>query len=143
MLDNLALVRRAYAALARRDLPALLDLVAPGAEWVMPPGAGPIAGAHRGREAILAELLVALCDDPARLAIEAEELFAVDAERVIVFGRHLIWPQGEGGEPTAIRFLDVVTMRGGDIARIQSYFDGEGFRAAVFGEEGGDGDGPA
>jgi uncharacterized protein len=130
MDDNLALVRRAYAAFARRDLPALLDLIHPTAEWVIPPGAGPIAGAHRGHQAILAEILVALPDDPARFAIEPEELFAVE-DRVIVFGRYRIGA-GNGAEPREIRFLDVVTMRDGYIVRYQSYFDGVGFREALF-----------
>jgi ketosteroid isomerase-like protein len=109
--------------LRARGLPALLDLIARDAEWVLPPGAGPIGGGHGGHgghEAILAEVLVALSAD-----------FAVD-DRVIVFGSYRIAPDGEGEAPCAIRFLDVVTMREGYIVRYQSYFDGVGFREALF-----------
>jgi ketosteroid isomerase-like protein len=112
-------------------LPSALAPVDEALGYLSNPTGLPIPCAHRGHQAILAEVLVALPDDPERFAAEPEERFAVDDGRVSGFGRYRIGA-GNGAEPCEIRFLDVVTMRDGYIVRYQSYFDGVGFREALF-----------
>jgi len=129
--DDVALIRAAYAAFGRRDLSALLDVLDPAIEWVVPSGAGPLAGVHRGHEDVLERMFLRLPDDQSRLSAEPDEFLPV-GERVIVFGHHR-GRSAADGLPFSIPFVHVWTMRDGYAIRYQPYFDTSAFKAAIFG----------
>jgi uncharacterized protein len=119
--DDVELLRRAYAAFARRDLPAMLDVLDPGIEWVDPPGLAAGSGVHRGHEAVLADVLDRLPRDPADFVVEPEE-FLDAGENVVVLGHYDV-RNARGGDALAVPFAHVWTMRAGFAVRFRSYPD--------------------
>jgi uncharacterized protein len=128
---NVATVEAAYRAFGRRDLPALLDVLDPEIDWVVPAGAGPVAGSHRGHEDVLEHMFLLLPEDTGRLSAEPDE-FLPAGDRVIVLGHHR-GRSAVDGQPFVIPFVHVWTLREGYAVRYQPYFDTAAFRAAIFG----------
>jgi uncharacterized protein len=127
--EDVELLRNAYAAFARRDFPALLDVLAPDIEWVEPAGADGIAGTHRGYEEVLRGVLhkVPACPDVFR--VEPEE-FLDAGDQVIVLGHHRGPAEGDG-RSFAIPFAHVWTLSDGWAVRFRAYFDTAKFVEAL------------
>jgi len=130
MDDDVAVIAAVYRAFGRRDLPALLDLFDPDIEWIVPAGAGPLAGVHRGHDDVLERMFLRLPDDPAQLVADPDEFLAA-GDRVIVFGHHRGRSRRDGVS-FSIPFVHVWTMRDGYAVRYEPYFDTAAFKTAVF-----------
>lgn len=117
--DDVMLLRRTYAAFARRDPAAVIDALDPDIEWVVPEGAGAIGGVRRGHEAFLGFMLM-FPEDPARFRSEPREYLDCD-DRVVVLGHHR--GSTEEGFPIEIPFAHVWTVRDGAAVRFEGYSD--------------------
>jgi uncharacterized protein len=118
---DVGLVRKAYEAFARRDLPALLDLFHPEIEWTEPAGSGRFAGTRVGHLTTLGEVLMRLPEDAREFQPEPEE-FLDAGENVVVLGHHR-GVKASTGDAFEVPFAHVWTMRDGLAVRFRSYVD--------------------
>jgi ketosteroid isomerase-like protein len=79
---NVTTVREMFAAFRSNDLPAILQSIPDSLVWHFPGRSGGLAGAHRGREAVLAFL--------ARVMELSAGTFRLDLEDVVGGDRHVI-----------------------------------------------------
>ena len=113
--QNADLVRGAYEAFSRGDVPAVLDMLADDIEWNVPPPL-PQAGDAHGRDEVAAffERLGALWED---LSLELDD-FVASGDRVCVIGR------GTGkvdGQTTGYWFVHAWTLANGKAIRFDEY----------------------
>ena len=80
---NTAKIRAAYDAFAAADLPAVLEAFAPDAVFHVA-GDGPLAGDHKGREAIGAALIESFQLTGATQRIDVKSIYADQDHAVIV-----------------------------------------------------------
>lgn len=126
--NNAHVVQELYAAFARGDIPAVLDMMAPDAELVFPDSSViPFAGAHRGLDAI-AKFFMTVDE-----TVDIEE-FAVDkliaqGENVVALGHERVKAKstGRGWETT---WAMVWTIRDGKAASVHEYHHTEPIAAA-------------
>jgi uncharacterized protein len=123
-------VRELYAAFARRDLQAMLALLAPDVVWCEPENPfNPAAGTHRGHEGFL---------EWAKIGREEEEIEALEPRQFLA-GEDTVAVVGfmrcrakRTGRVYESDFVHLVTFRDGGIVRFQEFFDtyvaGEAFR---------------
>ena len=114
---NAALVQRAYQAFGQRDLDTLRSLFAADAAWHSP-GRHPLAGEHRGLDAILRFL--------GRLMQPGNGTFTLEVRDVLANDRHVVVLQQAIGSRDG-KMLDtsecvVFTVRDGKIAEVRSHF---------------------
>ena len=111
-------VRRAWAALNRRDVEAFLDCMDPDVEAV-PFGAAMEGRVYRGHEGVVDWL-----ENELWTAYETFEVYPEESrhvgERLIVFG-HWIARGKESGVELEVKASWVVDVKGGKIARWQTY----------------------
>ena len=79
---NVEVVRRGYEAFNTADMAALTELFAEDAAWHTP-GRSPIAGDHRGRDAVFAQFGRYGGDTGGTFRAELQQLFAAEDGRVI------------------------------------------------------------
>jgi uncharacterized protein len=118
---NLDLVRRAYDALDRDDIPAFLELCATDAEWAYPAeGRLPYGGRWRGQDEIT-RFFDTHDEAEEILDFRVDEMLA-DGDLVSALGsfRGRAKPSGRVWET---RFAHAITIRGGLIQRFEAYFD--------------------
>ena len=120
--DNVSVVREAYAAFQRGDIPGLLEMLSEDIDWWTPgtPGQIPYAGRLRGRDAVKGFF--------GRLA-ETEEIthfepgeFIAQGDKVVVTGNY----RGRtrpAGRDYDLDWLHVFTVRDGRIAAFREYVD--------------------
>lgn len=122
----LDVVRRGYAAYARRDLPAILALLDPDVELVQTPLL-PWGGAHRGSAGAQAFFgrIAQLTD-----ATPEPAAFIPAGDDVVVVGR-LRGTARATGRPLDLDFAHVVTVRGGRFVRFAAYIDTPAMLAAL------------
>lgn len=120
--QTLVTVEEAYAAFARNDIPALLDTLSEGVDWLMPgpPNILPYAGPRRGRQQVAA-FFVALSE------IEQIDLFKakdfIEAEdKVIVLGAYRARVKSTG-QFISLQWVHVLTLSNGKIDRLCGFFD--------------------
>ena len=80
--QNVEVVRRGYEAFNTADMAALTELFAEDAAWHTP-GRSPIAGDHRGRDAVFAQFGRYGGDTGGTFRAELQQLFAAEDGRVI------------------------------------------------------------
>lgn len=85
---NAARLRALFAAFRTADLATILDVVAEDAVWHFPGRQGQLAGAHRGREAILAFLLRVQSLTGGTFHLELIDVVANDQRAVALFRGH-------------------------------------------------------
>src|SRR6185295_11798995 len=114
------LLREAYAALNRNDIPAFVNALDPQIEWTEPADYGPTAGTYRGLAAVTAHVSQAR-DTWAEGSCEPER-FVVAGDKIIVFVHVRVrlkheteWREG--------RLADVYTLRNGKIIQWRSFLD--------------------
>jgi hypothetical protein len=129
MNPDIDLLRGAYAAFARRDLPALLDAFHPEIEWVEPAGLGPFAGTRVGYIDTLGEVLTRLPENASEFRADAEE-FLDAGDRIVVLGHHR-GVNAAMGQAFEVPFAHVWTMKDGLAIRFRSYVDTALLRAAL------------
>ncbi|MBX0331103.1 nuclear transport factor 2 family protein [Oscillochloris sp. ZM17-4] len=128
--ENVTIVQRLYAAFGNRDIPAMLDMLAPDIEWGEPANPyNPAGGTWRGHAGFLSWV---------DIGREAEDILAlepckmlVDADSVAVVG-HMTCRAIATRKVYESDFVHLVTLRDGKVARFQEFFDtyaaGEAFR---------------
>jgi uncharacterized protein len=128
---NLQIVRGLYEAFGRRDMPAILAMLAEDVEWGEPANPfNPAGGTRRGHAGFL---------EWATIGRQAEEILVLDIRRmladadsvaVVGFMRCRAIATGREYESD---FVHLVTIRDGKVAKFQEFFDtyaaGEAFRA--------------
>jgi ketosteroid isomerase-like protein len=115
--ENTAIVRSAYEAFARQDIPAVLAAFDSSIEWYLPDEL-PIGGTFHGQEGVL-EFFHSLPGYFDELSVEPETFIAAD-DHVVVVGQH----RGRvNGHPFAIGFAMVWTMHNGKAIRFREYND--------------------
>jgi uncharacterized protein len=117
MSTNIDVIRGAYDAFGRGDIPAVLAVFADDIEWYAPDEL-PDGGTYRGPQGV-ATFFQALPRNYTELVV-APETFLDAGDRVVVEGQH----RGSiGGTPFAVGFAHVWTLAGGKATRFREYGD--------------------
>ncbi len=116
--EHTHVVRRFYAAWGEGDLEAASSCFSPGAVWSVP-GCSPIAGSHRGWDAIRDDFF-------ARLGSISGETFSAELVDV-ASGRHYVVAVQHATAARDARRLDITVcqlmrMEEGRIAEVQSHY---------------------
>ena len=130
--ENTRVVRDAYAAFGRGDIPALLGLMADEIDWQPVIGAGahvPFAGRRTGKAAV---------GEFFRLVAESEDFqpfdpreFIAQGETVVALGHYRAVTRGAGaGKGFDSDFAMVFTVRDGKIAGFREFTDSAAVNAA-------------
>jgi ketosteroid isomerase-like protein len=119
--DNVQVVKDAYAAFGRGDIPAVVNACAPEVEWTIPGGAGiPVAGTFHGRKGV-AEFFQALGENQTARQFEPRE-FIAQGDKVAVLG-HYQWLIERTGKRYESDWVHVFTIRERSVMRFQEYSD--------------------
>ena len=123
-------VREAYAAFGRGDIPAVLDLLDPQVDWEPIVGAGPnvpMRGRRNG-QAQVAQFFKLLGDNVTFETFEPRE-FITQGDRVATVGSYVGRATGTGRTFTS-DWVMLFTVRNGKIAHFREYADVVGITAA-------------
>jgi uncharacterized protein len=118
---NVGVVQGTYQAVGRRDIPALLDLLAEDVEWTMQGTSKiPIAGTHRGHEGVV-RFFTLVGENIDFQQFEPREFIAQgDTVVAIGFERNLIKPTGRTFEQ---EWVHVYTLEDGKVTRVRIFED--------------------
>ena len=127
---NVELVQRIYAAFARRDIPAIVELLSPDVEWGEPSNPfNPAGGTRRGHAGFLEWIEIGRRSEEI-LVLEPRKIL-VDEDSVAVVGFMRCRAISTGKEYES-DFVHVVTLEAGKVTRFLEFFDtyaaGEAFR---------------
>jgi ketosteroid isomerase-like protein len=128
--ENVEIVRRAIAAVNKRDVDGYLGLCAPNVKLITPlaPIEGPNVGAQGIREFFLG-IDVAMTE----FHLDVAELRALDGERVLAVGQ--VRAVSQGGFASTLPLVNIYEIDGAKLRRIHVYNDhDEGLRAAGLSE---------
>lgn len=120
MPDNRELIRGAYAAFARGDVPAVLAILAPEVQWTEVEGF-PYAGTYTGPDAILSGVFTRLGTEWEGFAAVPEELVA-EGNYVVALGRYSGKFRKTGKTFTA-PFAHVWEFREGRVVKFRQHTD--------------------
>ena len=120
--DNVRVVRDAYAAFQRSDIPGLLEILSDDIDWWTPgaPEQIPYAGRVGGREAV-GRFFAKLDESEEFTHFEPEE-FIAQGDRVAVTGNFKGRTRTAGREYD-IDWLHVFTVRDGRVTAFREYLD--------------------
>jgi uncharacterized protein len=121
---NLQIVKKAYEAFGRRDIPAVLEVLDPKIEWLEPAGSLPPpagSGMHRGREAVEKEVFGTIPKTWDSFRVEPESFFEA-GDHVVVAGRFHVRPSAGRAEVEA-PCVQIWRLHGGKAVRMQNYTD--------------------
>jgi ketosteroid isomerase-like protein len=120
--ENVQVVREAYAAFMRADIPALLGLLTEDVAWETPgrPEVIPYAGRRSGRGEV-GEFFEILDGAEEFTRFEPGE-FIAQGDRVVVLGNYAGRVRASGG-PYDLEWVHVFTVRDGRIAAFREYID--------------------
>lgn len=118
MGTNATLIEGAYAAFARGDVPAIIDLVDDSVEWTSPRSL-PQGGSFIGKAGV-GEFFQAIGGSWSDLAVKLESLSEAGADVVTVVGAEGTLRSGAASSYGATH---VFTMRDGKIVRFREYTD--------------------
>jgi ketosteroid isomerase-like protein len=130
--ENTQRAKEGYAAFMRGDIPAVLESLADDTEWVVPgPSDIPMAGAHQGKQAVLAffgalgETLEFHIFEPREFIAQGDKVVAlIHADATVRrTGRRIVQHEAH-----------VWTFRDGKVARLQLFQDTAAAVAAFRGE---------
>ncbi|GAA4942717.1 hypothetical protein EV188_105205 [Actinomycetospora succinea] len=126
--DNVALIRSAYEAFGRGDIPAVIDALAPEVLWIETQG-GPYGGVYEGPQAVLEGIF-------ARVGTDWDG-FVCDVERVLADGDTVVGICTYRGtyratsRAMAARVVHVWEVREGQVQRMEQFVDSEQLNAAA------------
>jgi len=126
--DGAEVVRRAWAAASRRDIPAWLDCIDPEVEAV-PFGAAMEGRVYRGHAGVLEWFEKEVIETYQTFDVHPDEIQEV-GERLLVFG-HWVARGRESGVELTVPATWVIDLRDGKIARWQTYTDRDDAIAAL------------
>ena len=119
--ENLSLIKEAYAAFGREDLPGIIRLLADDVEWIHPRGDQiPWGGQRQGHDEVtgffvgLAQTIDVERFEPAR--------FHADGDTVIVFGSERMRVRATG-RSYEVAWAHEFVIRDGKIAKFTEYTD--------------------
>ncbi len=119
--DNRAVVQRAYEAFSRGDIPALLDLMDAGVQFVSPgPPELPTAGTRRGYQQV-GEFFQAV-DSVIDIQRFEPHTFVAEGDRVVVLGSETARVKATG-RVIEVEWAHAFTVRDGKVTFFQEYFD--------------------
>lgn len=120
--DNIQIVKEAYAAFKRGDIPAVLDKLSDDVVWFLPGPADilPVAGERRGREQV-GQFFSALDENQEARQFEPQE-FVAQGEKVVVLGQYR-WLVKNTGREFASDWAHVFTVRDGKVVGFREYYD--------------------
>ncbi len=120
--DPIDLIKTAYAAFAVGDIPAVLAVIDPSAEWVETDADDvPGRGTHVGPDAIAQNVFAAVPEHWDSFELVPEDFFC-DGETVIVRGRVVATAKATGTTMNA-PFVHVFTVRAGKIVKLTNHHD--------------------
>ena len=131
--DNLQIVKEAYAAFQRGDIPAVLNTLSDDVVWFLPGPTDlvPAAGERRGRDEV-GQFFSALDESQEVKEFEPQE-FVAQGEKVIVLGQYR-WRVKSTGREFASDWAHVFTLRDGKVVGFKEYYDtgacADAYRAA-------------
>jgi ketosteroid isomerase-like protein len=125
--QDVEMVRAAYEAFNRQDIPAVLATYDPSIEWTEGGGGRAPAGTFRGPEAVAQEVFA--------LVPRSFTEFRADPERFIDAGEHVVVIGRFRGKATRGATLDapfvhVQRVRNGRITRFENYVEAEAWASA-------------
>ena len=119
--DNTTIAKQAYEEFKTANIPALLDLVSDGVEWVLPDVAGvDVSGTRRGRAGV-AEFFKTLDQSQEVVRFEPRE-FVAQGDKVVALGNYTFRVKGTRRQFTS-DWAHVFTIQNGKIARFQEFTD--------------------
>src|SRR3984957_228789 len=118
--ENVQIVKDFFAALGRRDTPALLALSAEDIEWIIPGKGWPLAGTHREHAGL--ENLLQKANETVETSYPHPPEFVAQGERVIMIG------VATGKIKATNRTFEdhwvfAITVRNGKVTNIREYID--------------------
>jgi len=120
LADSVEIVKTAYGAFARGDLPAFLALLDPEVAWSEASGFPSVGGTHIGPQAVVAALTQVAADWDG-LTVTADEYFSA-GDQVVVLGetqgRHRVT-----GKTFRSPFAHVLRVRGDRIVAWRAHID--------------------
>lgn len=118
LASDAAVVRAAYDAFNRQDVPSVLTALHPEIVWQVPAEL-PFGGTFHGVEEVLG-YFGALAERFEALEVAVDRVLDAGPSHVVVEGRDRF---GTAGEAVEIAFAHVATMRAGRIAAFREYLD--------------------
>lgn len=120
--ENVQIVKEAYAAFTRGDIPAILNALTDDVVWFLPGPTDivPVAGERRGREQV-GQFFSTLDENQEALQFEPQE-FIAQGEKVVVLG-HYRWRIKPTGRVFASEWVHVFTLRDGKVVGFHEYYD--------------------
>ena len=120
--DPVAVVRGAYEAFGRGDVPAVLAAIDPEVVWVESEATAiPTRGTHRGPDAVAEKVFGAVPANFASFEIVPEDFFR-DGDTVIVRGVVRATAKTSGKTMNA-PFVHVFTIKGGKVTKLTNHHD--------------------
>ncbi|MDD7942193.1 nuclear transport factor 2 family protein [Actinomycetospora lutea] len=126
--DNAALVRSAYEAFGRGDIPAVIDFLAPEVVWIETEG-GPYGGVYEGPQAVLEGIFARVGSDWDGFVVDVERVLA-DGDTVVGICTYRGTYRATGREMVA-RVVHVWEIRDGRALRMEQFVDSEQLNAAA------------
>lgn len=114
---NATRIRGLFDAFRRADLETIQAVIAADAVWHFPGRAGRLAGAHRGRDAILAFFLQVQSLSGGTFHLELEAVLADDTQAFVAFRGHATRDGGTLDNPTCLR----VRLAAGQVVEVWEY----------------------
>lgn len=129
--DIVALVRGAYEAFARGDVPAVLALMDERIEWYEAEG-NPFYPGHAwiGQQQVVDEVFARLTKAFDGFAIHPDR-FLSDGDTVVMQGRYSATKAHATGGPVDVQMAHVWDVRDGKAVRFQQYVDTRAWAAAL------------
>ena len=125
--ENTQVVKNAYAAFGRRDIPALLALLAEDVEWHIPGTGLPLSGTYVGPRGV-ANFFQKLSSEAEILEFEPRH-FVAEGDRVVVLG----WERSRvraSGHTVEYSWTMAMVVRDGKIVKFEEYADTQAIAAA-------------
>ena len=120
MASNLEIVRRVYEALARGDVPAILDALAPDVSWTEAEGF-PYRGTYVGPEAVLQNVFMKLGTEWEGFSAVPHE-FVTQGDTVVSLGQYS-GKYNATGKSFSAPFAHVWDIRNGKVVRFRQFTD--------------------
>lgn len=119
--QNVDVVKSAYDAFGRGDIPGVVAVFDPGIEWVAPVGSYRIGGVHKGADAIVKNFFMVLGELWETLTVTPQE-FIDDGDRVIVLGKVTGKARARGGTVDS-PYVHIFEFKNGKVTRFEEFED--------------------
>ena len=118
--QDLAIMRSAYEAFNRGDIPAVLGAMDPGIEWNEPGGGRAPRGAFRGPQSVANDVFSTVPQNFEDFQAQTDQ-FIDAADRLVVTGQFRC--KTKSGQQVDVPFVHVWTMRGEKATSFHNYVD--------------------